>query len=89
MTALLDAAPGVRIQFALWGYAMTGDICETAARIAEGQLPDEHHWDRSAADLSGEMVAHGDEPYRQVKDFAALPWAAEHVIRGHEAWPGL
>jgi hypothetical protein len=38
---------------------------------------------------AAKMVAHGDEPYRQVKDFAALPWAAEHVIRGHEAWPGL
>jgi hypothetical protein len=88
----LEDAAGVRTQFLLWGYALTGDMLETSALICEGHpelVRGPGAWDRTAADLRGQVVAHGDEPYRQVKDFAALPWAAEHVIRGHEAWPGL
>ena len=92
MSALLDDAPGVRIQFTLWGYALTGDMLETSALVCEGHpelVRGAGAWDRSAADLSGQMVGHGSEPMRRVKDFAALPWAAEHAIRGHAEWPGL
>ena len=85
----LSSRDGVRAQFALWGYAITGDICEAAALVAENQHHDERLWDRTAARLAGQLAGHGDEPYRRVKDWAALPWMTEHVLRGHEDWPGL
>ena len=88
----LDDAAGVRSQLVLWGYALTGNMLETAALVAESHaelVRGAGAWDRSAADLSGQMVGHGSEPMRRVKDFAALPWAAEHAIRGHVEWPGL
>ena len=88
----LDDAAGVRSQLVLWGYALTGDMLETSALVCEGHpelVRGAGAWDRSAADLSGQMVGHGSEPMRRVKDFAALPWAAEHAIRGHAEWPGL
>ncbi len=85
-----DDQAGIRAQFATWGYALTGNICETAAMIAEGEaeLVRGGAWDRSPG-LARALIAHGDEPYRPVKDFAALPWATEHILRGHADWPGL
>ena len=77
----LDDEAGVRIQFSVWGYALTGDMLETSALVCEGHpelVRGAGAWDRSAA-----------EPFRQVKEFAALPWAVEHSIRGHAEWPGL
>jgi hypothetical protein len=76
---------------ALWGYAVQGDILDASALLAEGhtEAGGRRSWDRTAADLTGEMVSHGDGAYRRVKDFAALPWVTEHVMRGHAEWPGL
>jgi hypothetical protein len=89
MDVLNDAA-GVKLQFSIWGYAMTGDLIETAALVAEGRAELVHGaWDRTARDLATEMIAHGDEPYRRVKDWAACPWIGEHMLRGHGEWPGL
>lgn len=100
---VVDDEVGVRAQFAVWGYAVTGDMCETAALIAEGhpELVRGGGWDRTAADLAGDMIAHGDGPFRRVKDWAALPWVGEQLVRRqmdhggrvHVAddweWPGL
>jgi hypothetical protein len=36
MDVLKDAA-GVKLQFSIWRYAMTGDLIETAALVAEGR----------------------------------------------------
>ena len=86
---LLEGEAGFRRQLALWGYVVQGDICETAAITAEQLHRDERLWDRTAADLAGWVISHADEPYRRVKDWAALPWMTEHVLRQHLEWPGL
>jgi hypothetical protein len=90
----LSSPAGVKTQFALWGYAITGDITERSALIAEQRhghqvLHYPQAWDHRPGWLLGRMVAHGDEPYRRVKDWAALPWVGEHSLRGHIPWPGL
>lgn len=90
----LDDREGVQTQFALWGYAITGDITERSALIAEQRRGNRvlHYplaWDHRQGWLRGQLVAHGDEPYRRVKDWAALPWVSEHMLRGHEPWAGL
>ena len=92
LSTSLDDEAGVSIQFSIWGYALTGDMLETSALICEGHaelVRGAGAWDRTAADLRGQVVAHGDEPFRPVKPFAALGWVAEHAIRGHVEWPGL
>lgn len=92
MGGLLDEKMGVGIQFKIWGYAYTGNILETSAIIAEGSseiVGGPGAWDKGAIDILSTMVAHGDEDYRPVKDFSALPWLVEHCIRRHEEWPGL
>ena len=89
MSAVLDDEAGVRAQFLLWGYAMTGDICETGALASERQHHDGRLRDKTAADLRGSLVGYPGQPYRRVRDHAALPWLTEHVLRGHEEWPGL
>jgi hypothetical protein len=81
-------------QIRIWGYVVDGQPGGYLTQVAEGRPGDRWVafgalWDDTAADLEGRMIAHGDEPYRRVKDFAALPWVAEHCIRGHADWPGL
>jgi len=90
MSVDLSSLDGVRTQFLIWGYALTGDITETAAIIAEGEsdLVRGGAWDRSPG-LARALIAHGADPYRPVKDWAALPWMTEHIMRGHESFPGL
>lgn len=87
---VLEGEAGHALQLAIWGYAIQGDITDPSALAAEGHAEASgcRLWDRRAADLAGEMVSHGG-PYRRVKDFAALPWLTEHVLRGHAEWPGL
>lgn len=79
------------LQIRLWRCVITGDVLNFSALVAEGHaLADGgRHWDRAAADLDGQMIGRGNEPMRRVKDWAALPWVAEHCIRQHEEWPGL
>jgi hypothetical protein len=82
----------VKTQIAVWGYALSGPN-EVSAIHAEAPGEDfgtlSYAWDRTSGDLASQLVSHGEEPYRRVRDWAALPWAVEHVIRGHEDWPGL
>lgn len=89
----LEGISGFHAQLAIWGYALQGDgILETAALIAEGHpelVCGGRAWDRRSAGVSRALIAHGDEPYRPVKDWALLPWVAEHSLRGHMEWPGL
>ena len=87
----LSDSQGVRAQFALWGYVITGDILERAAVIAEAKNVDAIYpaaWDTPGSRLAGSFIAKGGE-YRRVKDWSALPWVGEHMLRGHEAWAGL
>ena len=88
----LSSRDGVRMQFAFWGYAITGDITERSAIIAEAHNVEAIYpgaWDSTADKLAGQLIGHGDEPYRRVKDWAALPWVGEHMLRDHEPWAGL
>ena len=90
MPDLLEDESGFATQMAIWGYAVTGDLGDAAVLIAEGHAGLAHGaWDRTAAGLDGQMVSHGDEPYRRVRDWAALPWVTEHLIRTEGEWPGL
>ncbi len=91
MTAGLDDEASVRMQFSVWGFALTGGMLETAALVCEGhpELVSGGAWDRRAGGLTGELTGRGAELYRPVKDFARLPWVAEHCRRGHAEWPGL
>jgi len=92
MSAVLDDRAGVRAQFAIWGYAITGDITERSAIIAEAKNVEAIYpgaWDSTAARLATQQIGHGNEPYRRVKDWAALPWVGEHMLRGHAPWAGL
>lgn len=92
VVSTLDGVQGFGTQVTLWGYAITGDFLERSAIIAEDRNVKAIYpaaWDRASADLTGKMIGRGDEPYRRVKDWAALPWVAEHMIRGHEEWAGL
>ena len=88
---MLNSNTDWRTQMQIWGYALMGEVIEIGALVAEGHGGLAHiaGWDRTQVELAGEFVAHGNEPYRRVKDFAALPWATEHVLRGHAPWPGL
>jgi len=74
------------LQLILWGYAITGDACEKSALVAEGH--NGHLWDHGAAWLAGLTIAQYGET-RQVKDWAALPWVTEHLLRTGAGWPGL
>lgn len=88
----LDDEPGVKLQFNIWNYAVTGDVGQICALIAEGHMLTESYmpvWDRDAISIINNKIAHGDEDYRPVKEWTALPWVGEHLIRGHEEWPGL
>jgi hypothetical protein len=87
----LSSREGVSAQFAMWGYAITGDILERSAVIAEAKnvsIVYPGAWDEPGSKLAGSMIAKGGE-YRRVKDWAALPWVGEHMLRGHEPWAGL
>ena len=91
MTADLDNI-GVDVQFALWGYALTGDMLETSALVAEGHaelVRGMGAWDHPIGWFDASAVSHGDEPYRPPRPWSALPWLAEHALRGHMEWPGL
>lgn len=90
--SLLDGEASFRAQLRVWGYAVQGDACELGALTAEQRAPvpglaDE--WDRTAADLERRLVAYGNQPFRRVKEHAALRWVMEHCLREHEPWPGL
>jgi hypothetical protein len=103
--SVLDGLAGFRAQMLLWGYAISGDACEFSAILAEDSSPPvleaERAWDRTAAHVAGWLVSHGDELPRPVKEFAALPWVTEHLIRAVTGgpccpgwcypveWPGL
>lgn len=88
----LNTVEGVTLQLRIWSYALTGDMLEVGACVAEARdipvsgIP---VWDRTARALAREFIGAADEPYRRVKDWAALPWVSEHIMRGHEPWPGL
>jgi len=86
----VTAEVGFSLQLKIWGYACSGEILETAALIAEGhaELVSGGAWDRPPGPARA-LISRGGEPYRPVKDIAALPWAAVHCMRGHEDWPGL
>lgn len=88
---LLDGLEGWTLQMGVWNYAVQGEITERSALLAEGHahLLGGLAWDRTAKDLDGQQVAYAGEPYRRVKDHAALPWVTEHCIRGHAEWPRL
>ena len=91
MRLALDDREGVRAQFALWGYAITGDITERSAIIAEGKNVEGIYpsaWDRPRCRARA-FITHGDEPPRRIREWAALPWVGEHMLRGHEPWAGL
>jgi hypothetical protein len=90
--SLLDGEEGWALQMGFWHYAVQGNIGETAALIAEGHadlVSQGSPWDRTAADLAHETISRDGEPYRRVRDVAALPWVMEHAIRKHIPWPGL
>lgn len=84
MTFVLD----FDIQLRVWNAAWWGDAAEAAAGIAEDRTG---NYEGStglavrshiASDLAGDMVAYGDEPYHRVPDWWALPYLAEHIVRG-------
>lgn len=88
----LDGETGHLFQMAIWGYAIQGDVSEHSAVISETRaapIGAADVWDRTAADLTGQMVAYGDGPYRRVRDHAALRWVTEHILRHDLEWPGL
>ncbi len=92
MSFSLSDLHGVHTQFTLWGYAITGDITERSAIIAEAKNVEGIYpgaWDSTAACLEGRMIGRYPEPYRRVKDWAALPWVGEHMLRDHLPWAGL
>ncbi len=70
--SVLDGLDGFRAQVLIWGYAIQGQVCETAAMAAENQHHDERLWDGTARSLADRMIARADEPYRRVRDWAAL-----------------
>lgn len=86
MSTILSDEAGVRTQFVLWGYAVTGDVCERGACYAEGQaetvLPC-RAWDHDRSWLCTQWVAYGDEPYRHPSESWALPWVTEQQLRDH------
>lgn len=76
---------GVRTQFALWGYAITGDICNDVAVIAEDKnvamiVP--LAWDHDVKWLHTQLVAHGDEPYHHPPEWWCLPNVSSRVMFG-------
>lgn len=76
---MLDDA--VDLQFTIWGYAVTGDVCETSALIAEHQhVP--AVWDRTIENLGEMWVAYGDEPYHHPPEWWLLPAVADLIVRG-------
>jgi hypothetical protein len=105
MSSVLDGETGFRAQVLLWGYVIQGDACEFGAIVAEDSSPSvleaERAWDRAALGIAGMLISHGDEPPRPVKDWAALPWVTEHLMRAitdgpccpdwqyPAEWPGL
>lgn len=80
-----------KVQHAIWGYAIQGDVREFSAAVAEveGAVAIDPAWDRTAHDLAFEFVSRDDGRLRRVKDWAALPYVTEHLMRGHAPWPGL
>lgn len=82
---------GFLFQLKIWNHAFTGDVLDQSALIAESrsELVPGGAWDKGAVSIILSKVSHGDEDYRPIKEFAALPWVVEHIIRGHEDWPGL
>lgn len=89
--SLLDGLEGCTLQLRIWGYAVQGDVGDVSVLVSEGyaHLTPRPAWDGTARDLDTQQVGYADEPYRRVKDHAALPWVMEHALRGHVEWPGL
>jgi hypothetical protein len=70
-----------RFQILVWGYAVGGpDVANDLAWVCEqGTSPPCGHpwWDRTAADLAGQLISHGGGPYERVPDHWALPGVTE------------
>lgn len=80
-----------KLQHMLWGYVVQGDVNEFSAQVCEvdGAVSTKPAWDRTAHDLAFEFVSRDDQLLRRVKDWAALPYMTEHIMRGNVEWPGL
>jgi hypothetical protein len=78
------------VQSLIWGSAVSGDLLEFSAMVAEGR---EHHskpqWDRTQAWLNTGTITLPNEPPRRPKEWSALPWVSEHLTRERAPWPGL
>jgi hypothetical protein len=86
----LDSPAGIGLQLLAWGYAITGDVTETSALIAEGHSDlAGAAWDLTADRLATQVITRAGEQPRRVRDWAALPWLTEHLIRTEAPWPGL
>lgn len=88
----LDDEDGIRAQFRIWGYALTGHA-EVSAMHAERPGEDfgtlRFAWDGSESLRERWLVCYGRGPSRHPKEFAVLPWIGEHLRRGLAEWPGL
>lgn len=75
------------VQVGVWGAAWDGDdLAERTAMLAEkGDCALPAMWDRTAANLCDQVIIDNDGVTR-VPDWWALPWLADHIVRGHEEY---
>lgn len=76
---MLDDETGVQLQLKAWGYAVTGDVTEVSAMIAEARPGDvrahdpRNVWDRRREDIANSVVKVGNR-IRVVPDWWCLRW---------------
>ncbi len=72
----------------VWDYSILGPgttdelayVCEHPGKPLPSGRP---WWDRTAADLAGELVSYGDGLYERAPDHWALPGVTELRLRGY------
>lgn len=75
----LDDDDDVRLQLQVWGYAVTGDVTEISALVAESRFEDvgaydpRNVWDRRREDIVNSVVKVGNR-LRVVPDWWCLRW---------------